>query len=88
MIDDTLKERGNKYGATFQGNADISQSLKTLFRQTDNWSHLENDQREALDNIAIKISRILNTDADTTYADNWRDIAGYSTLIVNRLEEL
>ncbi len=86
-LDETLTERGNKYGKTFMGNARISQPLKGLFRSSPNWQHLDADQKEALDNIAIKLSRILNEDADVTYADNWTDIAGYATLVANRLEE-
>jgi len=46
---------------------------------------LNNDQREALEMIAHKIARILN--GDPNYADNWIDIAGYATLVANRLEK-
>jgi hypothetical protein len=42
------------------------------------------DQREALDMIAHKIGRILNGDPD--YSDSWRDIAGYATLVADRLD--
>ncbi len=88
MIDETLAERGSKYGTSFIGNARISQSIKGLFRSSPNWDNLEADQKEALDNIAIKLSRILNENADVNYVDNWTDIAGYATLVVNRLEKL
>ena len=44
---------------------------------------LETDQQEALHQIAVKISRILNGDAD--YVDNWDDIGGYSGLVAKRL---
>jgi hypothetical protein len=46
---------------------------------------LDSDQLEALDMIAHKIARILN--GDPNYADNWIDIAGYATLVANRLEK-
>jgi hypothetical protein len=44
---------------------------------------LEDDQAEALEMIANKIARILNGDPD--YADSWTDIAGYATLVAERL---
>lgn len=40
---------------------------------------------EALEMIAHKIARICN--GDPNYADNWVDIAGYATLVANRLEK-
>jgi hypothetical protein len=43
------------------------------------------DQREALDMIAHKIARIINGDPD--YADSWVDIAGYATLVSERLKD-
>ena len=46
---------------------------------------MDDDQREALEMIAHKIARILN--GDPNYADNWIDIAGYATLVANRLEK-
>jgi hypothetical protein len=45
---------------------------------------MQADQREALDMIAHKIGRILNGDPD--YSDSWRDIAGYATLVADRLD--
>ncbi len=34
--------------------------------------------------IAHKLARICNGDPD--YGDSWRDIAGYATLVADRLE--
>lgn len=82
MIDSTLQERGKRYG-TFSGHAMISQSLKAVMQETRNWQRLAPDQREALEMIQHKIGRILNGDPD--YADSWHDIAGYASLIDNRL---
>ena len=42
------------------------------------------DQAEAIDMIFSKLARILN--GDPNYADNWIDIAGYATLVADRLE--
>jgi hypothetical protein len=58
--------------------------MKELLRASGNWLELEPDQKQALDTILDKISRIINGDPD--YTDNWRDIAGYATLVLNRLE--
>ena len=44
---------------------------------------LSPDQAEALDMIAHKIARILN--GDPNHHDHWHDIAGYATLIADRL---
>lgn len=82
-IDDTLQERGTRYGR-FETHADITQALKSVMAVTPKWAHLSNDQKEALEMVAHKIGRILNGDPD--YADSWVDIAGYSTLVANRLD--
>lgn len=78
-----LNERGARYGR-FEDHACISQTLKAAMQQTNGWQRLSNDQREALEMIQHKVARVLN--GDPTYADNWVDIAGYSTLVAQRLE--
>ena len=83
-IDDTLKERGARYGA-FEDYARVTQRLKRIVteelgRQD---KYVEPDQQEALDMIFHKIGRIVAGDAD--YDDSWRDIAGYAMLVTNRL---
>jgi hypothetical protein len=42
------------------------------------------DQQDCLMMIAVKISRIIN--GDENHADNFKDIAGYATLVADRLE--
>ncbi len=79
----TLVERGNRYGP-FDGHAKITWSLKRAMFNTPRYSHMADDQKEALDMIAHKIGRILNGDPD--YADSWIDIAGYAKLVADRLE--
>lgn len=81
-INQTLKERGERYGV-FADNAAISQALKDIIRISRNWKKLTCDQKEALDLICAKIGRILTGDPD--YADNWCDIAGYATLVEKEL---
>jgi hypothetical protein len=84
-IDETLNERGARYGE-FAGHAAVSQRLKEMARFELSYrdKRLADDQKEALDMIFHKIARIINGDPD--YADSWVDIAGYATLVANRLE--
>jgi hypothetical protein len=42
------------------------------------------DHQEALDMIASKIARIVIGDYD--HVDSWVDIAGYATLVADRLQ--
>ena len=83
-VEDTLKERGERYGS-FTSHARMSQALKTTMHLSDGWYDLSNDKREALEMIAYKIGRILN--GDPNYKDSWHDIEGYARLISNTLED-
>lgn len=79
-----LQERGSRYGE-FINNANVSQDLKYIMEQSTNWNNMDSDMREALHMIAHKISRIL--EGDYSYDDSWVDIAGYSTLVAERLQK-
>ena len=81
-VEVTVEERGSRYGA-FKDGADIMQSLKTVMRDTPNWSNLTPSQREALEMIQHKIGRILN--GDPNYTDSWHDIQGYARLVEEEL---
>ena len=78
MIEDTLKERGQRYGE-FPEHARITQNIKRAMSDSPNWTILSNDKREALEMVAHKIGRILNGDPE--YADSWHDISGYAKLV-------
>lgn len=80
-----LAERQKVHGS-FIINATYSQQLKERMRRVDlgGWERLSHDQRESLELIATKISRILSGDRD--HEDHWRDIAGYATLIADKLK--
>lgn len=82
-IDGTLKERGEQYGP-FLVQAAIAQTLKRVMREH-GWARLKPDQKEALDHIQIKISRILNGNPD--HVDSWHDIGGYAKLVEDRLRK-
>ena len=83
-VNAVLAERGKRYGE-FHCHAYIAQNLKRAMHEMGWWIELDDDQKEALEMIQHKIARILN--GDPSYADNWIDIAGYATLVANRLEK-
>jgi hypothetical protein len=74
--DPLLVERQKTHGS-FATNAMISQQLKAIFHH---WlgSPPNSVHQEALDMIALKLSRILSGQAD--HKDHWDDIAGYAKL--------
>lgn len=83
-IDETLAARETRYG-DYIDVATIAQNIKFVMQQTANWNNLDPDQMESLDMIANKIGRILN--GDPNYDDSWHDIAGYATLVAERLRK-
>lgn len=78
QVDRTLSERGQRYG-TFRENSIVYDNLIECFRRSPNWSEAPPEVRHALGNIATKLARLLT--GDVMYYDNWRDIAGYATLM-------
>ena len=76
------EERGTTHGS-FSANARVSQELKATIHCEN--SNMTNVQREAIDMICMKLSRIASGHAN--HIDNWRDIQGYSQLVINELEE-
>ena len=85
-ISATLVERGSRYGL-FKSHASVTQAYKvqTAHALKASGVILSADQQEALDMIHHKIGRIVN--GDPNYADSWIDIAGYATLISDRLDK-
>jgi hypothetical protein len=81
-IQSTLAERGARYG-DFTDHAEIAEDLIQLMISRKGWNRCNPVQRQALRVIADKIARILN--GDPNYDDNWRDISGYATLVLERL---
>lgn len=80
-----LNTRASNYG-TFLDNARITQRLKAVAHNFagQNNKTFDADQAEALDMIFTKIGRILN--GDSNHIDSWLDIAGYATLVADRLQ--
>lgn len=90
-IQATLKERGGRYGA-FRQNAAVSVELKKVLGEAlarnPRWGAVPDDLKrtiyEGLDNVSQKLARAVT--GDPTYDDNWRDISGYGTLVLEEIE--
>lgn len=84
-VDKILDERAKDYGKFIDG-AEIMQMLKRLVHNyiEQRGTQLAFDQREAIDMIIHKLGRIINGNPD--HVNSWRDIAGYATLVADRLE--
>ena len=80
-----LEERGKTHG-DFSDNARVSQQLKMIVREEHGYRKLNPVQKEAIDMILHKISRALC--GNPNEPDHWEDMAGYSTLVVNRLKNV
>ena len=86
-INETLAVRGASYG-DFASQADITQKLKETFMDGILSSNTIDDIPpfiyEAVDMIFHKLARVAN--GDPLYIDNFRDICGYSQLVVDALQ--
>ena len=79
-----LEQRGQNYG-DFSGQASISQGLKDVARNGVQYDSLKPFQKESVEMILHKIARIVN--GNPIYIDSWRDIIGYSQLVVDELNQ-
>ena len=74
-IDDVLAQRIRRAWRTSSDDAATAQALKYVMHDGKNRDDLSSIQREALDNIATKIARILSGDPNIRH--HWFDIVGY-----------
>jgi len=86
-INETLEQRGTRYG-DFRSHSELSQALQQVIlrhavSKQDPNKKMEPYMVEALMMICHKLARIAN--GDPHYDDSWRDIAGYSQLVVDIL---
>ena len=84
-VDKTLDTRAQSYGK-FKDGAELMQAIKRTMaaHAAKHNKTFADDQWEALEMIVHKMGRIVNGNPDVT--DHWVDIAGYATLIADRLE--
>jgi hypothetical protein len=80
MNRDPLLEERQKTHGDFRSNAAISQRIKRIVQEntTERAETLSDVHKEALDMIALKLSRILS--GQSQFKDHWDDIAGYAKL--------
>jgi len=83
--DETINERAQDYGK-FKDGAALMQGMKRLVADhaAIHDKTFADDQWEALEMILHKIGRIVNGNPDRV--DSWVDIAGYATLVADRLQ--
>ena len=84
-VDAILNNRAKQYGKFIEG-AEIMQMTKRLIHNyvEQRGTSLAFDQLEAIDMIIHKLGRIVNGNPDKV--DHWDDIAGYATLVADRLK--
>lgn len=80
-----LTSERNKTHGDFSANARISQELKMTMYKYQAHDDMTLEQREALDMICLKLSRILS--GNTNFRDHWDDIAGYAHLAAESCEQ-
>lgn len=78
-----LTERGKTHGS-FTKNAAVSQGIKRLLRSEHGWTSLTDVQREAVDMICCKLSRIMSGQGG--FQDHWSDISGYASLAEQEIQ--
>lgn len=76
-INETLKQRNSTHG-DFWVQARVAQNLKSTARLGDSWSSMTGAQREAIDMILHKVSRIVC--GNSSFDDHWLDIQGYAKI--------
>lgn len=79
-----IEERKNTHGS-YQEVADLSQRFKRLHQNHKKQYRLTQGQREALDQIALKMARIVC--GDPNCEDHWNDIKGYAELAKRSIEK-
>ena len=83
-IKKVLEERGSEYG-DFRTQGFIAQRMKEVARGTPGYYGMEDYQREAVDMILHKLSRLLN--GNPQHLDSWVDIQGYAKCVSDRIEK-
>jgi hypothetical protein len=78
-----ITERGKTHGS-FTRNAVVSQSIKRQLRGEPGWQTLTDIQREAIDMICCKLSRIMSGQGG--FQDHWDDICGYANLASKEIQ--
>jgi hypothetical protein len=78
-----LNEREGQYG-NYAFVSSVAQNLKQALRLGVGWNELTGVQKESLELIATKLSRVVS--GNPNWKDSWEDIGGYAQLVVDDLE--
>lgn len=78
-VEQTLAQRGSTHG-DFAENAVVAGAIRSTMRNAGNWKMLPAAQQLALDEIALKIARIVSSGAPVDFKEPWLDIQGYGKL--------
>jgi hypothetical protein len=79
--EEILTQRKQTHG-DFTTNAAIAQTIKISLRCRDGWEDLTAVQKEGIEMICLKLSRIMS--GQSNHRDHWDDIAGYAKLVADR----
>lgn len=80
---DLLNARETSHG-DYGVNAGVSQGIKSVFQGSPEYlTKLSSEQKESAELIATKFGRIIAGDPNNP--EHWEDIAGYASLIAERL---
>lgn len=79
----TILQRAMTHG-NWSDQSAFSQCIKVMILEA-SCGCMDPQQKEAMEMICVKISRICHGDANEP--DHWKDIAGYATLVYNELEK-
>lgn len=77
-----IDSREDSHGP-YRAQAQFCQLLKTWFRRHKNWDALPGEQKESIEMICVKLSRIMS--GNKPEPDHWLDISGYAMLVYNLL---
>lgn len=84
-VDETLKERGERYGS-YADVADVTFDIfATLAGKMEGRESFEPYHIEAIHMICNKLARAVC--GDPMYSDNWHDIAGYAKLVEDEIKK-
>lgn len=65
----------------YRKQAQFAQLIKGLFHGHENWRNIPAPQKESIDMIIVKLSRVMA--GDPAEPDHWLDISGYAKMIFN-----
>lgn len=85
-IDETLEERGSRYGSYSDVSALTVEIFGPVWKKMQGREEFKPYHLEALHMICNKMARAVC--GDPMYADNWHDISGYARLVENEIAKV